>query len=201
MSAELARLVAVVAEMSRSFDPYADAARTLDMIVGGAVDAIPGVHRALITMSGGPGGRTALTVASAGSRSAADTVGDDGSGTASHRAVSIDCLPGCHATLDLYSQGARPEGDDLLVDLFASQTAVMMRAMNVAGRLEAALRTCQVIGQASGILMERDSMGADQAFATLVGISQSRNVKVRDVAADLVAGNLSDATRPRHRGR
>jgi GAF domain-containing protein len=49
-----------------------------------------------------------------------------------------------------------------------------------------ALRTRDVIGQAQGILMERDRITADQAFAVLRRASQHMNVKLREVAQSLV---------------
>jgi len=43
-----------------------------------------------------------------------------------------------------------------------------------------------VIEQAKGILMERHKVTDDQAFTILTHASQQTNVKLRDVAADLV---------------
>jgi AmiR/NasT family two-component response regulator len=52
--------------------------------------------------------------------------------------------------------------------------------------LQRALATRELIGQAQGILMERERITADQAFAILRIASQHLNVKLRDVARDLV---------------
>ena len=52
--------------------------------------------------------------------------------------------------------------------------------------LERALATRTVIGQASGILIERHNMTADDAFRMLVAASSVTNRKLRDIAADLV---------------
>jgi len=52
--------------------------------------------------------------------------------------------------------------------------------------LEVALVSREVIGQAQGILMEREGIGADQAFDILRRASQHLHVKLRDVAQDLV---------------
>ena len=49
-----------------------------------------------------------------------------------------------------------------------------------------ALKTREVIGQAQGILMERERITADQAFDVLRRASQRMNVKLRDVASHLV---------------
>jgi AmiR/NasT family two-component response regulator len=43
-----------------------------------------------------------------------------------------------------------------------------------------------MIGQAVGILMERERISADQAFDILRRASQHLNVKLREVARDLV---------------
>lgn len=54
------------------------------------------------------------------------------------------------------------------------------------GNLHEALRTREVIGQAQGILMERERITAVQAFDVLRKASQGLNVKLRDVAERLV---------------
>ena len=55
------------------------------------------------------------------------------------------------------------------------------------GQLEKALESRDVIGQAKGILMERERVSGDEAFEMLRSSSQHLNVKLRDVAAMLVA--------------
>ena len=55
-----------------------------------------------------------------------------------------------------------------------------------AANLTDALRTREVIGQAQGILMERERITADQAFEVLRRASQRMNVKLRSVAETLV---------------
>jgi GAF domain-containing protein len=49
-----------------------------------------------------------------------------------------------------------------------------------------ALRTRELIGQAQGILMERERITSDQAFDVLRRASQHMNIKLREVAATLV---------------
>ncbi|MDQ6910708.1 MAG: GAF and ANTAR domain-containing protein [Actinomycetota bacterium] len=56
----------------------------------------------------------------------------------------------------------------------------------LAENLRTALRTSGVIGQAQGILMERERITADQAFDVLRRASQRLNVKLREVAQDVV---------------
>ncbi len=64
------------------------------------------------------------------------------------------------------------------------------KAMNLAE----ALRTRALIGQAQGILIERERITADQAFDVLRRASQHMNVKVREVAATLVETGESPDT-------
>ena len=52
--------------------------------------------------------------------------------------------------------------------------------------LTEALRTRELIGQAQGILMERERITADQAFGVLRRASQHMNIKLREVAEALV---------------
>ena len=66
------------------------------------------------------------------------------------------------------------------------------RAVN----LTEALRTRELIGQAQGILMERERITADQAFDVLRRASQHLNRKLRDVAASLVESGEAPATGP-----
>jgi hypothetical protein len=55
-----------------------------------------------------------------------------------------------------------------------------------AAGLAAALRTREIIGEALGILMERERINANQAFDVLRRASQHLNIKLRDIAQDLV---------------
>jgi AmiR/NasT family two-component response regulator len=54
------------------------------------------------------------------------------------------------------------------------------------GNLHAALTTREIIGQAQGILMERERITSDEAFDILRRASQHLNVKLREVARVLV---------------
>jgi hypothetical protein len=65
-------------------------------------------------------------------------------------------------------------------------------------QLNEAMRSRELIGQAQGILMERERITADQAFDVLRHASQNLNVKLRTVAERLVeTGEVPDATRRR----
>ncbi|HVL32609.1 MAG TPA: ANTAR domain-containing protein, partial [Actinomycetota bacterium] len=52
--------------------------------------------------------------------------------------------------------------------------------------LRTALESREIIGEAKGILMAREQISADEAFDVLRRISQTTNVKLRDVAVKIV---------------
>jgi hypothetical protein len=71
------------------------------------------------------------------------------------------------------------------------------RALN----FQTALRSREIIGEAMGILMERERINAAQAFAILRQASQHLNIKLRDVAQNLVdTGEGPDTGTSRPRG-
>lgn len=89
--------------------------------------------------------------------------------------------------LNLYSADPHAFGERSKVvgQVFASHAAVAMKsAIEVAG-LQAALETRDVIGQAKGIIMEREQITASEAFERLRGLSQASNRRLRDLAADI----------------
>ena len=69
-------------------------------------------------------------------------------------------------------------------------------ARRLTSQLSDALQTRDVIGQAKGVLMAQGADGDQAAFALLVSASQRSNVKVHEVARQLVASVLSRRTRP-----
>ena len=77
-----------------------------------------------------------------------------------------------------------------LLAAFAAQALSTARGHEredrLADNLHAAMQTREVIGQAQGILMERDRLTADQAFDVLRRASQHLNTKLREVAQHLV---------------
>jgi hypothetical protein len=62
--------------------------------------------------------------------------------------------------------------------------------------LHEALRTRELIGQAQGILIERERITGDQAFDVLRRASQHLNIKIREVARTLVETGESPPTGP-----
>jgi hypothetical protein len=70
--------------------------------------------------------------------------------------------------------------------MFAGQIALAMGWARHEETLNEALASREVIGQAVGIVMERYRIDAGRAFAFLVRTSRDGNVKLRDIARDIV---------------
>ena len=113
---------------------------------------------------------------------------------------------GTFGALNLYSRfpqafGVVDRARGLLlasVASFASSTARMQaEQVRRAEDLQAALITRETIGQAEGILIERERLTPNQAFHVLRQASQHLNLKLRDVAQGLVeTGERPDTGAP-----
>lgn len=99
------------------------------------------------------------------------------------------------AALNLY--GRSPDAFDgsarAQAVLFATLARLALESANERARDDArasdlgeALRTRELIGQAQGILMERERITGEQAFEVLRRASQHLNIKLREVAITLV---------------
>ncbi|GAB2752533.1 ANTAR domain-containing protein [Nocardioides pakistanensis] len=90
--------------------------------------------------------------------------------------------------LNLYST----EGESIdpevrqVAELLAAHAALALGRARREEGLSSALTNRRVIGQAIGIVMERYQMDEDRAFQYLVRVSQHSNIKLRDVARELV---------------
>jgi GAF domain-containing protein len=81
----------------------------------------------------------------------------------------------------------------LLGEVFASHAAVALKSAISETGLRAALDTRDVIGQAKGVLMERERLGPDEAFARLQRLSQDHHRPLREIAEDLArTGHVPD---------
>jgi len=80
------------------------------------------------------------------------------------------------------------EGRHRASDDRAAATDAAREAASEAAGLHRALETRTVIGQAQGMLMARFGIGEAEAFQLLVGASQARNVKLRELARLVVQG-------------
>ncbi|MFJ8095789.1 GAF and ANTAR domain-containing protein [Streptomyces griseofuscus] len=90
--------------------------------------------------------------------------------------------------LTAYSRepGAFDESAARLGRLFTAHVSIALNSVMVREQLTAAMHTRDLIGQATGILMERLDIDAQAAFESLVRASQRENVKLRDLARRIV---------------
>ncbi|WP_199539181.1 GAF and ANTAR domain-containing protein [Desertihabitans brevis] len=98
--------------------------------------------------------------------------------------------------LNLYSRRPRAFDDESeqIGLLFATHAAVAFANAQRVDQLGRAIASRDLIGQAKGILMERFQIEAAVAFRVLSRVSQQRNVKLRDVAEELVrTGHLMES--------
>jgi GAF domain-containing protein len=107
--------------------------------------------------------------------------------------------------LNMYAFNDVPVGDDVqararqLADRAAGVLAVALRMADSRqdnDNLRAALTSRSVIDQAMGVLMGQQRCTAQEAFDLLRTTSQNRNLKLRDVAARIVASAQSGGSRP-----
>lgn len=91
--------------------------------------------------------------------------------------------------LNMYSTSVDRLDDELLhtAELFAVHAALAMGRARTEEQLRSGLSTRTGIGQALGLLMERYSIDSDAAFAFLSRASSVNNIKLRDVAAEIVS--------------
>lgn len=90
--------------------------------------------------------------------------------------------------INLYGSTVRQftDQDADTAQLFASHAAAALASVSLREELQNALDTRTVIGQAQGVLMERFGVDADRAFSILRRYSQDGNLKLNDVATNLV---------------
>lgn len=98
-------------------------------------------------------------------------------------------------TLNIYSMRAEAftESDVETASMFAEQAAIVI-ANSVAyatveqrnGQLREAVESRELIGQAKGVLMEREKCSSEEAFQILKQVSQRTNRKLRLVAQDVL---------------
>jgi GAF domain-containing protein len=117
--------------------------------------------------------------------------------------------------LTLYARvpSAFDHEDVLEGQTLAAHASVALAATVKEAQLHRALESRTVIGQATGILIERFGLDADKAFAVMRRVSQNHNIKLHVLAEHLVRTGvlldpepLSDGTkagteRPKDRGR
>jgi hypothetical protein len=109
-------------------------------------------------------------------------------GVGSMMSFELTEAPGLRSALNLYSeQGGALQAEAIAVaQLFAAHASTTLDLVDRVDQLEGALRSRTAIGQAVGITMERYEITHDRAFQFLVRLSQNTNVKLRDIANDIV---------------
>lgn len=110
-----------------------------------------------------------------------------GYGIRAHAAVQL-AHNGDRAGLNLYSrkQGAFDRSTVQFAELFATQAAALLEYAVQVEQLGEALHTRTDIGIAVGIAMERYGIDRNRAFAFLVRNSNNRNVKLRELAQQVI---------------
>ena len=76
--------------------------------------------------------------------------------------------------------------------LFASHARVALGHAQDRDSLSAAITTREDIGKAVGIVMERYQLTGERAFELLIRLSQTSNIKLRDVAAQILESSGTD---------
>lgn len=94
-------------------------------------------------------------------------------------------------SLDLFGRSSGGFSDDAQrrCALLAVHIGIAVSAARRADNLAVALSSRTLIGQATGVLMERYGIDAGHAFSTLQRISSVHNLKLRELAARVVAGD------------
>ena len=83
------------------------------------------------------------------------------------------------------SDEVEPEAESL-AELFATHAAIALGHARERESLNAALHSRTIVGQAIGIVMERYHLNEERAFGFLARTSMTSNMKLRDIAQELV---------------
>ncbi|WP_433363336.1 ANTAR domain-containing protein [Actinoplanes sp. CA-142083] len=119
-------------------------------------------------------------------------------GMGSVLSVGLPILDDVSGALNIYgAAGAFDDDTVALAQTFVGYAAVALAnahrydtTATLAQHMQAAMASRAVIEQAKGIIMGRRHCTAEEAFTILTQVSQRTNRKLREVAADLVAGVL-----------
>lgn len=115
-------------------------------------------------------------------------------GVGAQAAIQLVDDGGERAGLNLYAR--TPDAFDRstiqIAELFATQAAALLHYAEQVEHLGVALHTRTDIGTAVGILMERHRIDRNVAFSYLVRCSNRRNIKLRMLAQDVIAGTFRE---------
>ena len=100
--------------------------------------------------------------------------------------------------LNLYSTTSSTLSDDTLAmaEVYASYVTAALGRAQAEDDMTRALGTRQLIGQATGVMMERYQLDPVDAFAFLVRVASASETKLRDVARRVVEGDRLTAVVP-----
>jgi ANTAR domain-containing protein/GAF domain-containing protein len=118
-------------------------------------------------------------------------------GIGSQLSFQFHAEPNVRGALNLYAgEPGQIDGETRqLGAMFARLVAIALGWGRHDETLSRALASRAQIGQAVGIVMERYRLDADGAFAFLVRVSQTGNVKLREVASGMIADTVAKASR------
>jgi GAF domain-containing protein len=110
------------------------------------------------------------------------------SGLRSQLAIQLHDEERVLGVLNLYSTTSDLSHHETIrvAELFAVHAGIALMTAQHREQMSDALASRKVIGQAIGLVMERYQIDDQRAFEFLVRISQSSNVKIRDVAQEMV---------------
>ncbi len=112
-------------------------------------------------------------------------------------ALCIGRLKNERMALNLYSREVGPfSTNQRLVELFVSHAALVTGHLRLEAQLTQALSSRKVIGQAIGLTMATYALDEQRAFDYLVRESQRRNLKLREICAELVEARNGTAMHP-----
>ncbi|SMF38260.1 GAF and ANTAR domain-containing protein [Cellulosimicrobium composti] len=109
-------------------------------------------------------------------------------GVRSMLCVQLYTSANAHGALNMYATTRDAFGPDShhLASTFAAVAAAAISAARTEEQLQSAVQTRTLIGQAQGIVMERYSLTAARAFAVMSRVSQDANIKMVDLAREIV---------------
>ncbi len=194
------------AALAGDLSAAADLDGIAELVLGFAVTGVS-CDRATIELL--PTRRFAAVSLTAGPRQAPTGLTGSQNGCLEHRArssvhavklVADDTVLGVIAFFAAHSEGFTAT-DVATARLLAGHAALAITARRTAATLAEAIDTRTVISQAQGIVMERYDLAAADAFHVLRRYSQDLNVKLRDVARDVVASRRLPDVTSRNAGR
>jgi transcriptional regulator with GAF, ATPase, and Fis domain len=118
-----------------------------------------------------------------------------------HSVLGVPLGPHAPGALNAYSDRAHAfdEGAIETAQVIALYAGIAVANAQSFSRLEAlvrqlneALKTRELVGKAIGVLMERERRTEDEAFDLLRQVSQRSNVKLREIAEEIVRKTSSD---------